>query len=291
VSVVSGALNNSAGSQLAMMSPAAPRRSAVGSVLDSLSLEGTAWAATWTCTGGSLSPGFAGPGNYAYAPWSCTIAWDGGRTASSRWDSVFQLAYGSACDATHPFVTDQTAGCVVTRTTGASGNTRTITGPDGNSYAIDHDTNGAGSGWDTSVSPAPDDGGVVVTPVSILVHGSHLTGTVDIGRRTTTIWDHTVSTPVGPITVVATASGGHVVNGSVTVQHNLAHETAVTTFESVTYDRPACCFPSSGSVSTSFTAGSLAGKTETLTFGALCGDATLTRADGSSESIVLQHCL
>jgi hypothetical protein len=288
---VSGALNNSAGSQLAMLSPATPRPSTVRRALDSLSLEGTAWAATWTCTGGSLAPAFAGPGDYAYTPWSCTVAWDGGRTASSRWDSVFQLAYGAACDATHPFVTDQTAACMVTRTTGPSGNTRTITGPDGNSYAVEHDTNGAGTGWDTSVSPAPDDGGVVVTPASILIHGSHLTGTVEIGHRTTTIWDHTVSTPSGAITVATTAVGGRVVDGSVTVQHNLARETAVTTFAGVTYDRPACCFPSSGSVSTSFTAGSLAGKTETLTFGALCGDATLTRADGTTESLVLQHCL
>jgi hypothetical protein len=290
VSVVSGALNNSAGSQLAMLPPAAPRRSPAERVIDSLRPEGTAWAATWTCSGGALSPAFAGPGDYAYTPWSCSVTWDGGRTASARWDGVFDLTYGPACDATHPFVVNQAAGCGVTRTTASGGNTRTITGPDGNSYAIRHDTNGAGSGWDSSVSPAPDDGGVVVTPSSILVHGSHLVGTVDIGHRTTTIWDHTVSTAAGPMTVAATATG-RVVDGSVTVQHNLAHETAVTTFTGVTYDRPACCFPSGGTVSTSFTAGSLAGKTETLAFGALCGDATLTRTDGSTESIVLAHCL
>ena len=34
----------------------------------------------------------------------------------------------------------QAAGCELTRTTSASGDTRTITGPYGNTYAIDHDT-------------------------------------------------------------------------------------------------------------------------------------------------------
>jgi hypothetical protein len=29
--------------------------------------------------------------------------------------------------------------------------TRTITGPDGNAYAVTHDTNGAGTGWDSTV--------------------------------------------------------------------------------------------------------------------------------------------
>jgi hypothetical protein len=289
VSVVSGAMNNSAGSQLAMLSPALPRKSPLARAIDAARLEGTAWAASWTCSGGALSPTFAGPGDYTYTPWSCSVTWDGGRTASARWDGVFDLAYDASCDSAHPFVGNQASACAVTRTTGAGGNTRTITGPDGNSYSIRHDTNGAGSGWDTSVSPAPDDGGVVVTPSSILVHGSHLVGTVDIGKRSTTIWDHTVSTAAGPITVAATAAG-RVVNGSVTVQ-NLARETAVTTFDNVTYDRPACCFPSGGTVSTAFTAGSLAGKTETLTFGAVCGDATLTRTDGSTEAIVLAHCL
>ena len=99
----------------------------------------------------------------------------------------------------------------MTRTTPAGGDTRTITGPDGNSYAIRHDTSGQGSGWDSSVSPAPGSGGVVVTcgaagcsqGGNLVVGGSHLTGTVTIDGKSTTIWDHTVSTGAGGIDVMA----------------------------------------------------------------------------------------
>jgi hypothetical protein len=260
--------------------------------VDTVNLEGTAWAASWTCSGGSLTPAFSGPASnpYAYAPVSCSVTWGNDRTASSRWDGVFTLNYGASCDSAHAFVENQAAGCVVTRTTGAEGNTRTITGPNGDSYAIRHDTNGAGTGWDPSVTPAPTDGGVEVSPTSLVVHGSHLTGTITVNGRTTRIWDHTVSTEAGGLTVTGTGTG-RVVHGAVTVQHNLARYTATTTFNDVGYADGACCFPTSGTLSTTFDSGADAGKTETLAFGAVCGDATLTMASGETESVTLEHCL
>jgi hypothetical protein len=190
----------------------------------------------------------------------------------------------------------QGAGCTLARTT--MGSTRTITGPDGNSYAIVHDTDGAGSGWDPSVTPAPGNGGVELAcgtagcaaGKNLVINGSHLTGIVTIRGKDHTIWDHTVSTGAGGLTVTGTG-GSRVVNGSVIVEHNLLKYTAAAAFSAVGYGDVGCCFPTTGSVSTTFSNGTDAGKTETLTFSSVCGDATLTRADGETQPITLAHCL
>lgn len=298
VSLVSGALNNTSGSTVAWNPPARPRGSAFARALEALNPIGTAWAATWTCTGGSLSPMFDGPGGnpYSYTPVSCSVEWDTGKTASADWSGAFTLDYGTSCDTTHAFIENQAGGCSVTRTT--SGNTRTLTGPDGNSYSITHDTSGAGTGWDPSVSPAPSDGGVVLTCASggcgagqtLVISGSHLTGSVNIAKRDYRIWDHTVSTGAGGVTVTGSGTG-RVVNGTVTVEHNILKFTSTTTFTNVAYTEPGCCFPTSGSVTTTFDSGSNVGKTESLSFSVLCGEATLTNANGSTEALTLEHCL
>jgi hypothetical protein len=299
-SAVSGALNNTSGSTVAWNAPAPPRGSTFERVVDAVNPIGTAWAADWSCSGGSLSPSFAGPGTdpYAYTPVSCSVNWGGGKSASSDWSGMFTLNYGASCDSIHPFVENQAAGCSVTRTTATGGNTRTITGPDGDSYAILHDTHGAGTGWDSSVTPAPGNGGVEVTcdaagcaqSRALVIYGSHLTGTVTINGKETKIWDHTVSTGAGGVTVTGTGRS-RVVSGSVTVQHNLLKYTATATFDAVAYGEVGCCFPTSGSVSTTFSKGANTGKTETLTFSPICGEATLKTASGATETLILQHCL
>lgn len=291
-SVVSGGLNNNAGSAMAWNAPTPPRGSVLRRALDALNPVGTAWAATWTCTGASLSPTFAGPTQdpYSYTPLSCRVTWDDGMTASSSWNGVFTLVYGLSCDTTHAFIENQALGCEVTRTTGSDGNTRTITGPDGNSYAIAHNTNGAGTGWDSSVTPAPNDDGVQLTATSLVIGGSHLTGTVTVGGTAYKIWDHTVSTGVDGLTIAGTGTS-RVVDGAVTVQHNLLKFTATSTFNAVTYGNATCCFPTGGTVTTTFENGPNTGKTETLAFGRVCGEATLTPAVGIPENLTLAHCL
>jgi hypothetical protein len=290
-SIVSGGLNNTSGSAMAYGLPV-KSRSLWQRAVDAVNPIGTAWAASWTCTGGSLSPTFAGPtlNPYAYTPLSCSVTWGNDRSASSSWSGAFTLDYGASCDSTHVFIENQAPGCVVTRTTGPGGNTRRITGPDGNSYAIDHDTNGAGTGWDASVTPAPTNDGVDLGATSLVIHGSHLTGTVTIDGESTRIWDHTVSTGPGGLTITGAATG-RVVNGTVIVQHNLAKFTSSTSFEGVAYGDATCCFPTGGGVSTTFESGPNAGKTESLTFTRVCGSATLVNASGSQEEITLTHCL
>jgi hypothetical protein len=113
---------------------------------------------------------------------------------------------------------------------------------------------------------------------------------VDIRNKDYRIWDHTVSTGAGGVTVTGTGAG-RVVSGTVIVQHNILRFTSTTTFDNVAYGEAGCCFPTSGSVSTRFSSGPNVGKTESISFSALCGEAMLTNPNGTSEALTLQHCL
>jgi hypothetical protein len=302
ISAVSGSVNLPASTTLGLNGPMpAPRSRPLDRLWEAVAPVGKALAATWTCSGGSLSPAFAGPADNPYldTPVSCSVTWLNGKTTSSDWSSTFILNYGQSCDSTHALLGNQAAGCSVTRTTAVGGNTRTLTGPDGNAYAVTHDTHGASTGWDTAVTPAPTNAGVALTCASagcssgesLVIGGSHLTGTlIPAGGSATTFWDHTVSTDATGLSI----TGGGItrtVSGAVTVQHNLLKTTSTTTFDAVIYGSLACCFPTSGSVTTEFTDGSLAGKSETVTFSELCGEATLTTASGKSEAITLLSCI
>jgi hypothetical protein len=298
-SVVGGALNVSAGSLVGYNEAPRLKRSPLERVLDAVSPIANAYAATWTCSGDTLSPTYSGPGSYQFTPVSCTVSWDNGKSGSAKWSGAFTLAYGASCDKIAPELEHQPAGCSVTRTTAAGGNTRTLTGPDGNSYSVDHDTNGAGSGWDATVSPAPGNGGVVATcgangcdqGGTLVINGSHLTGTIALASgQSATVWDHTISTGAGGL-VVTGAGTNRVVSGSVTVQHNILKYTAVATFDNVGFGEAGCCFPTTGSVTTTFNNGQNAGKSESLSFSPICGDVTLTTVNGKKIPIVLQHCL
>lgn len=299
VSAASGALNNNSGSAVAW-APRAPKTSNMQRVLATLNPVGTAYAATWSCSAASLLPAFDGAlGNpYAFTPPSCRVAWLNGRPEKSSWSGPFILSYGSSCDAIHSSLEKQAAGCELTRTSNSTGDTRTIAGPAGNTYAINHDTNGAGTGWDSSVSPAPTSAGVRVTcgangcvdGGAIVISGSHLTGTVTFDGANNKIWDHTVSTGASGL-MLSGAPGHRVLSGSVTVQHNLHHYTSTTTFASVVYGDSGCCFPTTGSVSTAFTEGPNVGKTEKLLFSSACGETTLTFTDGTTAALTLIECL
>jgi hypothetical protein len=299
-SVVSGALNNSTGSTVGWNDVPAARPSIFERAVEQLSPIATAHAATWMCSGDTLSPAFDGAaGNpYAFTPVSCTVDWRNGKSASSKWSGSFTLDYGASCDTQHARLSEQAGGCSLTRTTASGGNTRTVTGPDGNAYAVTHDTNGAGSGWDSTVAPAPGNGGVIATCAtagcasggSLVISGSHLTGTeTPHGGAAKTIWDHTVSTGAQGLTVAASAAG-RVVNGAVTVEHNLRKYTATAKFDNVEYSEPGCCFPTSGTVTSTYEDANKS-RTESLTFSAICGEATFTNADGQSSALTLQHCL
>jgi len=102
----------------------------------------------------------------------------------------------------------------------------------------------------------------------------------------------------GSLTVNETSGAtSRTVGGVITVYHNTAEVKGTSTFNTVTYQN-SCCFPTSGSISTSFastttsnaTGISLNGKIETLSFTG-CGTATFTSMTGATSTVTLDHCL
>ncbi len=290
VDTVSGALNTVNGSAVAL-NDVPVRRGVLSRVLDELNPIRPAWAASWSCTGGNMTPAFNGPGSYTWTPPSCTLTL-GSATGSSTWSSTFMLGYGGSCDSTHAWIDLQSAGCALTRTTAVGGNTRTIDTLDGATRVVTHDTNGAGTGWDSTVTPAPSNAGVVITcggagcgsSRTIAINGSHLVGTISGTGGGTLHFDHTITTGSGGLIVTGSATSRSV-SGTVVVQHNLTKNTATVTFANVTFGDSGCPFPTSGTVTASVTNGPLKGTTETTTFsGTRCGAASVT-TDGTTQQV------
>lgn len=131
-------------------------------------------------------------------------------------------------------------------------------------------------------------------------------GNTAIGKAA---FDHTLSTydssgTNNPLTVAITSSGGtnniHTVSGKLFMQHNLASMTATATFSGVLHTiggSSACCFPTSGTIVTSFTGGLNVGLQETMTFtSATCASSTpglvqFIDVNGNSSTKTLTHCL
>ena len=262
-----------------------------------------AQAATWSCTAAGFTAMYTGPGAYSYAPLSCSVTYGTGATVSATWSGGdWAFAYAASCGPSTGtkagFIPDnQTSGCAITRTSPTGGLTRTITGVNNFQYGVSHDTTGTNTGYNSSVVPTTDAGVILTctaancTSRSLVVSGSHLKGTLTTpGGSPATFWDHTISTPASGMTVVGTGIN-KVVNGSIVVQHNLAKFTTTSTFNNVGYGDANCCFPTSGTVTTVFSGSANDTKTETMAFGANCGETTFTQPSGTVARITLTHCI
>jgi hypothetical protein len=119
----------------------------------------------------------------------------------------------------------------------------------------------------------------------ITIQGAHYSG--QSGR---TVWDHTVSTDA-PLIVQGHGEGRKVLSGTIRAQYNLAQYQSITTIKStLTFDKN-CCFPTGGSISTTFEGGQFDGKLETVTFGPECGSARLENTNQKQIGLMLHHCL
>ena len=100
----------------------------------------------------------------------------------------------------------------------------------------------------------------------------------------TAVFDHTLSTYDSSgtnhaltVTIASGRTTTHTVSGNLYLQHNLMKMTATAAFSSVVHTvGGGCCFPTSGSVTTTFSGGVNDGLSETMTFSsATCTAATL----------------
>lgn len=119
------------------------------------------------------------------------------------------------------------------------------------------------------------------------------------GRRGATIFDYytqptltiTGAKSNGTTSGLGTSSANRAMSGTVTLYHNLAKYTATNTFNTVTWSTASCCFPVSGSITTTFSGADAPTGPMTLTFTANCGSATLTTpSDTTGSEVQLSTC-
>ena len=124
-------------------------------------------------------------------------------------------------------------------------------------------------------------------------------GVATINRRMTTV---SLNYSVTGTAALTTASGTTTVGTtSMKVYNNRFGVVGTSAFTGVTYDNT-CCYPVSGSIQTTFAAGTSVttpftqagleyiGKSETLTFSSTCGLATLLDPYGYTSNVTLTHC-
>lgn len=148
-------------------------------------------------------------------------------------------------------------------------------------------------------------GGIIVTRAQTAVRSIAMSPTdsairkVYKGRRGTTVFDYysipslTVSGAKanGNSSGLGSTSSNRAITGTVTIHHNLAKYTATNKFNDVTWSDASCCFPVSGSISTTFSGTGAPSGTSTLTFTSTCGSATFVNAENpSGVGINLTSC-
>lgn len=213
-----------------------------------------------------------------------TITWGGcyiGATAmTGGWTETFSSA--TACTNFTNTGGLASTGDAVTRTTSSSLATF-LTG-----ITLNTDSSG-GTAWDGTVI---NSNGVTIT------QGAGATRTVNIdgihrvlkGPMGVKWFDHFIT---GNLTVSGKRSSGNraVSSGTINVYHNLLKYTASNSFSGVTWGNSTCCYPTSGTISATFT-GSQTG-TASLNFGpgaTTCGNATYANTSGTSSTVALTHC-
>lgn len=227
---------------------------------------------------------------------SGTIAWNGCTISGPRiavtmtggWSETW--TNGGDCSRGYPSATDS-----VSRSSTGS----TMSFPGGGN--ITTDTKG-GTAYDGTVFAS---GAVITNRVNTTNRSIAMTPTnsalhkVYTGRKGATIFDYYVQPAItvtgaktnGMASGLGTSSSNRAMSGTVTLYHNLAKYTAVNTFNTVTWSTSTCCFPVSGTISTTFTGATAPTGPYILTFSSNCGSAILTTpTDTTGTEVQLTSC-
>lgn len=236
------------------------------------------WSLMSGCTNNSESMSFSS----CSAPSDPAIRIEGSQTLT--WT-------GASCCTSTPLAASSTTPCSFSRRTiNASGTADPVIRSVG-SHSVTLNTEDS-SGYDVKKS-----GGFTVTcqgngsdntcggQRSIVIAGAHYSGISGRGD-----WDHTVSTDV-PLVEQGSGASRRVLSGTLRIQHNVGQYTSIMKIQTALTHTSGCCFPTGGSAVTTFSGGKLDGKSETVTYGPACGDATLVTSDQKSSGLTLHHCL
>jgi hypothetical protein len=226
---------------------------------------------------------------------SSTITFDGCSDSSDHAISIkgsLTLAWtGVGCCTSNPLNASSIIPCTFTRRTlGADGSTDPVIHALG-SHSVTLNTednsgyNEAKTGGFTVTCQGAEGNNTCDGQRQIVINGAHYVGQSGRGD-----WDHTVSTE-NPLIVQGHGENRRTLSGSISVQNNLLKYTSVTTITSTLTHSSNCCYPTGGTVSTTFSGGTLDGQTESMKFGPGCGTVTLNDTKQQKTGLTLHHCL
>ena len=205
----------------------------------------------------------------------CTVA-GGDLTLTGGWSESFT----NAC------ITPVAANNSITRT--STGSTITLNTSILAGATLTTDTN-AGTAWDGTSIPATgitmSRGGT--TTRTLTINGLHR---IMKGPRGRTWFEHYIRTGTAlNITGSRAGTDRQINSGTVEVFHQLLKYKASNSFSNVRWGSATCCYPTSGTITTTFS-GSIIGTPATTTFTASCGVATYVDTTGASSTVTLNQC-
>lgn len=102
-------------------------------------------------------------------------------------------------------------------------------------------------------------------------------------------FDYFISTPTAITVTGARATNNRTVSsGTLNIYHNMARYTASHSFSNVVWGDSTCCYPTSGTITSTFT-GAVTGST-TMTFSSTCGSASFTDTSSATSAVTLTQC-
>ena len=291
-----GALSASASGGLQasyQMQPASQQKTTVAT-----SLQNLLWSKAWAA---GLCPTFltaAGPSCSASGS-AMTLVYDSCSFGSSvtSWEGRKQLTMSAGAAACGTFPHPGAGGSLYRQFVNAAATSpgvMQITSAYGTLALIDHVTANL-SNFDGAAIPTITNGGY---GMKVDFDGSGARSAVTIAERVRVIgaYDHSIH---GSLTITETSgASSRTANGTVDVYLNIAEVIGTSVFTNVVHS-DMCCQPTSGSITTTFAAGSsppttaigllMVGQSETLTFTG-CGTANLVAFDGSTKQVRLSRC-
>ncbi|MCB0368156.1 MAG: hypothetical protein KDD45_01645, partial [Bdellovibrionales bacterium] len=203
-----------------------------------------------------------------------TIAWNSCTIGNTKvkmtggWSETWNNNGGGTSDCTNSYLS-------ILNSVSRSSSSATITFPLGRTIVTDT------SGGTTYDGTTIDSGAIITTRTNASTRTIQMTPTtsavhkVMTGRLGTKLFDYFIQPDLTVTGALKNASNYSSTNrsmsGTVTLHHNLAKYSAVNTFNTVVWSDSTCCYPTSGSISTTYSGTNKPADSSSLTFSSSCG--------------------
>jgi hypothetical protein len=169
----------------------------------------------------------------------------------------------------------------------------------GNNNVVERSSTGSTLNLPLGASITVDTSGGTAYDGTVFTAGSVITNRKKTSRKGASVFDYYVVPAITVSGALKNSSsngltGNRTMSGSVTIYHNLAKYTATNAFAAVTWGDSTCCYPTSGTITSSFSGTGAPATSGVMTFTSTCGEATFIATTGSTagatESVTLDSC-